>query len=133
MFKQNSCGRVTGTTSTSTPSNPSWASGPPPTARQGERRWSSHTSNWAAPSPPTCSPYIANTFPPQCSTCNVTLSVEYILLHCMRYREQRRPLAACCQSHGLPLTQNTLLGDEHPDVVDRLMIYLTETNLTREL
>ncbi|MPC98614.1 hypothetical protein E2C01_093988 [Portunus trituberculatus] len=36
-------------------------------------------------------PYIANTFPPQCSTCNVTLSVEHILLHCVRYREERRP------------------------------------------
>ncbi|MPD00678.1 hypothetical protein E2C01_096166 [Portunus trituberculatus] len=78
-------------------------------------------------------PHIANTFPPQCSTCNVILSVEHILLHCVRYREERRPLAAHCQSHGLPLTQTTLLGDEHPDVVDRLMIYLTEAKLIREL
>ncbi|MPC90624.1 hypothetical protein E2C01_085620 [Portunus trituberculatus] len=61
-------------------------------------------------------PYIANTFPLQCSTCNVTLSVEHILLHCVRYREERRPLAAYYQSHGLLLTQTTLLGDEHLDV-----------------
>ncbi|MPC31971.1 hypothetical protein E2C01_025272 [Portunus trituberculatus] len=78
-------------------------------------------------------PYIANTFPPQCSTCNVTLSVKHMLLHCVRYHEERRPLAAYCQSHRLPLTHTTLLGDEHPDVVDRLMIYLTETSLIREL
>ena len=77
--------------------------------------------------------YIANAFPPQCSVCNVTLSVEHILLPCVRYREERRPLAAYCRSHGLSLTQTTLLGEEHPDVVDRLMIYLTETNVIREL
>ena len=78
-------------------------------------------------------PYIANAFPPQCSVCNVTLSVKHILLHCVRYREERRPLAAYCRSHGLALTQTTLLGEEHPGVVDKLMIYLTETNLIREL
>ena len=78
-------------------------------------------------------PYIAHAFPPQCSSCNVNLSVEHILLHCVRYREERRPLVAYCRGRGLPLTQTTLLGDEHPDVVDRLMIYLTETNLIREL
>ncbi|MPC26485.1 hypothetical protein E2C01_019625 [Portunus trituberculatus] len=78
-------------------------------------------------------PYIANTFPPQCSTCNVTLSVEYILLHCVCYHEERRSLAAYCQGRGLLLMHTTLLGDDHLDVVDRLMIYLTETNLIREL
>ena len=78
-------------------------------------------------------PYIANAFPPQCSLCNVTLSVDHILLHCVRYREERRPLATYCRSRGLSLTQTTLQDDEHPDVVDRLMIYLTETNLMREL
>ncbi|MPC96393.1 hypothetical protein E2C01_091651 [Portunus trituberculatus] len=78
-------------------------------------------------------PYIANTFPPHCSTCNVTLCVEHIQLRCVRYREERRLLATYYQSHGLPLPQITLLGDEHTDVVDRLMIYLTETNLISEL
>ncbi|MPC84690.1 hypothetical protein E2C01_079436 [Portunus trituberculatus] len=59
----------------------------------------------------------------ECSTCNVTLPVEHILLHCVHYREERRPLSAYCRCRGLPLTHNTLLCDEHPDVVDRLMIY----------
>ena len=74
-------------------------------------------------------PYIANTFPPQCSICNGTLSVEHTLLHCVHYREERRLLAVYCR-RGLSLTQTTLLGDRHPNVVDRL-IYLTETNLIR--
>ncbi|MPC42536.1 hypothetical protein E2C01_036159 [Portunus trituberculatus] len=78
-------------------------------------------------------PYIANTFPPQCSTCNVTLSVEDKLLYCVRYREERLPLAAYCRGRYLPLTQTTLLGEEHSDVIDRLMIYLIETNLIRVL
>ena len=77
-------------------------------------------------------PYIANTFPPQYSICNVILSIKKILFHCVRHREERRPLAAYCRSRGLSLTQ-TFLGDEHPEVVDRLMIYLTETKLIREL
>ena len=78
-------------------------------------------------------PYIAKAFPPQCITCNVTLSVDHILLHCVRYREARRSLAAFCDNRRLPMTLATLLGDEHPDVVDRLMIFLTETSLIREL
>lgn len=36
-------------------------------------------------------------------------------------------------SCGLSVTQATLLGDEHPEVVDRLMIFLAETNLIIEL
>ena len=78
-------------------------------------------------------PYIANVFPPVCTACQVTLSVEHILLECVRYRESRRSLAAYCRSRGLPLTQATLLGDEHPDVIDRLMLFLTETKLIEEL
>ena len=50
-----------------------------------------------------------------------------------RYREESRPLAAYCRSRGLSLTQTILLGDLHPDVVDTLMVYLTETNLIRKL
>ena len=68
-----------------------------------------------------------------CTACQVTLSVEHILLVCVRYRESRRSLAAYCRSRGLPLTQATLLGDEHPDVIDRLMLFLTETKLIEEL
>ncbi|MPC75666.1 hypothetical protein E2C01_070059 [Portunus trituberculatus] len=78
-------------------------------------------------------PYIANTFPLQCFTCNITLSVEHILLHCVRYREERMSLATYCQARGLLLTHTNLLGDEHLDVLDRLMISLTEANLIREL
>ena len=78
-------------------------------------------------------PYMANTFPPICSTCHVTLTVEHILLQCVRYREERRPLVTYCQGRGLPVTQTTLLDGEHPDVIDRLMIFLAETNLIREL
>ena len=59
--------------------------------------------------------YIAHTFLPQYSICNVTLSDEHIMFHCVRYRQ---PLSAYCRSHGLSLTQTTLLGDELPDVVD---------------
>jgi len=78
-------------------------------------------------------PYIARAFPPQCLTCHVTLSIDHVLLHCERYQEARRSLAAYCEGRRLPLTQATLLGDEHPDVVDRVMNFLTETNLIREL
>ena len=78
-------------------------------------------------------PYIAHAFPPQCITCHITLSIDHILLHCVRYREGRRSLAAFCEARRLPMTQITLLGDQHPDVVDNLMIFLAETNLIKEL
>ena len=62
-------------------------------------------------------PYMANSFPPRCLSCQVTLSVDHILLHCTRYREMRRALARFCEARRLPLTSATLLGDEHPDVL----------------
>ena len=74
-------------------------------------------------------PYISHSFPPQCPHCNVTLSVDHILIHCVRYREARRSLTAYCVARRLPVTQATLLSDD-PDVIDKLMIFLTETNLT---
>ncbi|MPC74809.1 hypothetical protein E2C01_069185 [Portunus trituberculatus] len=52
-------------------------------------------------------PYMANTLPSKCSSCHVTLSVHHILLHCMRYREERRPLVQC-PGHSLSLTQTAL-------------------------
>ena len=78
-------------------------------------------------------PYIANAFPPQCITCHNILSIDHILLHCVRYREARRSLTAFCEVRRLPMTQITLLGDQHPDLVDSLMIFLAETNLINEL
>ena len=77
--------------------------------------------------------YIAHAFPPQCITGHTTLSIDHILLHCVRYRETRRSLAAFCEVRCLPVTQTILLGDQHPDVVDNLMIFLAETNLIKEL
>ena len=77
-------------------------------------------------------PCISHSFPPQCPHCNVTLSVDHILIHCVRFRKARRSLAAYCVARRLPVTKNTLLGDD-PDMIDRLMIFLTDTNLISEL
>lgn len=38
-----------------------------------------------------------------------------------------------CEARHLPLTLTALLGDEHPNVVDMLMTFLTETNLISKL
>ena len=38
--------------------------------------------------------YIAHVFPPHCITCHTILSIDHILLHCVRYREARRSFAA---------------------------------------
>ena len=78
-------------------------------------------------------PYIVNSFPSLCITCHATLSIDHILLHCVRYREVRRSLAAFCEAHHLSMTQTILMGDQHPDVVDKLTIFLAETNLIKEL
>ncbi|XP_045135695.1 uncharacterized protein LOC123518758 [Portunus trituberculatus] len=48
---------------------------------------------------------------PQCSTCNVTFSVEHILFHCALYREERGSWVAYCRGRGLPLTQTSLLAE----------------------
>ncbi|MPC90225.1 hypothetical protein E2C01_085199 [Portunus trituberculatus] len=129
--QQNSCGKVTGTTFTPSPSKPilsERASSSRPTRRE---EVVLARLRMVCILPTHILPYIAKTFPPQCSTCNVTLSVEHILLHCMRYRKERRPLVAYIRGCGLLPKQTTLLGDKHPDVFDRLMIYLTEINLIK--
>ena len=78
-------------------------------------------------------PYITHTFPSQCITCHTTLSIHHILLHCVRCRGARWSLAAFCEARRLSMTQTTLLGDQHPDGVDKLLIFLAETNLINEL
>lgn len=76
--------------------------------------------------------YIAKSFPPQC-TCQVILNVDYILLYCVWYREALRSFAAYCRSRLLPLTQATLSYDKHPVIIDKVMTFLTETNLISEM
>ena len=53
-------------------------------------------------------PYIGHAFPTQCITCHTTLSIDHILLYCVRYREARRSLAAFCEARRLPMTQTSI-------------------------
>ena len=73
--------------------------------------------------------FISHSFPRQCPRCNVTLIVNHISIHCVRYQEVRRSLTAFCVARRLPVTQ--VMDD--PDVIDGQMFFLTETNLIREL
>lgn len=78
-------------------------------------------------------PYIDRVFPPQCDTCGGILSINHILLFCGRFVEERSPLLMYCRMNNVPITLDSILGDGDVGVVDKLMAYLKETNLFREL
>ena len=70
---------------------------------------------------------------PECLLCDCYLTVQHILLDCLKYADLRRQLSALCQTHDLPLTLSSLLGDSHPDLLDALFHYLRDCDLLRKL
>ena len=76
-------------------------------------------------------PYIANNFPPVCKTCKNKLITGHILIHWRRFVGERCPLAETCERKPIPFTMGNIFGDEYPDVVDGLMIFLRKTKLLR--
>ena len=70
---------------------------------------------------------------PTCQRCNQIESVKHILLHCVQYQDERRFLQSYCQHSNLDLTLKTLLGDDHPDLINYLFRFLRDTSLLGKL
>ena len=77
-------------------------------------------------------PYISGTFPPQCNTCNTTLSVRHILLHCTQYNTQRQTLVQHCRHNNIQFSVTNILADDIY-MVDRIIFYLRTTGLLWKL
>jgi hypothetical protein len=74
--------------------------------------------------------YLLNRDPsPLCPQCNVSLSIEHIILDCPRYNLQRKTLKDFTSSLNLPFSIPLLLGDGQPAVLDKVFAFLIETKL----
>ena len=70
---------------------------------------------------------------PICNTCNITLNVKHILLKCNKYDRHRQSITQYCQDNNLPLTLQTLLNNDHPNLHELVFEYLEETDLISDL
>ena len=70
---------------------------------------------------------------PECLQCDRYLTVQHLLLDCLKYVDLRRHLSALCQTLDLPMTLSSLLGDSHPDLLDGLFHYLRDCDLLKKL
>ena len=70
---------------------------------------------------------------PECVDCECYLTVSHVLLECPAYRRERQVLTAACHQYGVPMDLPSLLGDEHPGVIDSVMTFLHETALFQKL
>ena len=70
---------------------------------------------------------------PQCTRCDSQLTVRHILLHCRKVERERQPLKSYCRTHNIPLTLQNVLGDEHPELIEQLLVFLKRTNIIKQL
>ena len=66
---------------------------------------------------------------PKCETCDEELTVSHLLIDCSKYRLQRLKLKKYCQLQRINLTLATLLGDERPDLLRLIFVFLRDTDL----
>ena len=66
---------------------------------------------------------------PQCDTCDEDITVSHLLIDCPKYQQHRLKLKNYCQVNRINLTLTTLLGNEHPDMLKLLFVFLRDTGL----
>ena len=70
---------------------------------------------------------------PRCTTCDTTLTVKHLLLHCDQFRIHRDALKFHCAQHHMQFSLDTLLGNENPELTRLLFSFLRNTNLLARL
>ena len=70
---------------------------------------------------------------PRCNTCDRTLTVKHLLLHCDNFRAQRDLLKTHCIQNDISFSLDTLLGDNTPELLRLLFSFLRTTNLIDKL
>ena len=70
---------------------------------------------------------------PLCLSCNTSLTVRHLLLHCGELNRRRQPLIDYCRIQNIDFGIATLLGDEHPDLLHLLFEFLRKTDLITRL
>ena len=77
-------------------------------------------------------PRINNVWPLICEFCDVEVTIKHLLLQCIAFHNERRPIVSYFRNANLTLTVFRLLQD-NPEVIDLLLKYLKDTKLLRLL
>ena len=67
--------------------------------------------------------------PPNCDRCLRPLDVSHILLHCRKHCGERLNVEMQCRAENVPLSIVSLLGDDHPTIIDAVFEYLRNSDL----
>ncbi|XP_043229806.1 uncharacterized protein LOC122385530 [Amphibalanus amphitrite] len=73
--------------------------------------------------------------PPTCPHCTplTRLNIAHLLLNCPHYDQYRQPIIHYTNTHNLSLDLPTLLGDDHPDLIELLFTFLSDSNLINSI
>ena len=77
-------------------------------------------------------PKIINRYPEICEDCDEFLTVKHILVDCLLYHRERRPLKEYLAAQQKRFVLFNLLQDD-PELIDLLMVYLRNTGLLYRL
>ena len=70
---------------------------------------------------------------PVLSQAKTSLTVKHLLLQFGEFNRKRQPLIAYCRTQNITFGIATLLGDEHPDLLQLLFDFLRKTDLITRL
>ena len=73
--------------------------------------------------------------PPTCPHCTppTKLTIAHFLFHCTQFDLPRQHIIHYTNTHNIPLDLPTLLGDNHPELLDILFEFLKESNLLHRI
>ena len=69
----------------------------------------------------------------QCTRCQCRLSVQHVLVACPELDNARLPLLHACQRQGIPLSLKALLGNDHPDIINEVFVFLRTCDLFKKM
>ena len=70
---------------------------------------------------------------PRCTQCAQTLTVKHIIFNCQKFERYRRPLVEYCRHKQLEFSLPHILGDDHPELLCLLFVFLKNSQLMNKL
>lgn len=64
-----------------------------------------------------------------CGTCDVPENPCHFLINCPQHNAHRQPVLDYCQLQNIPVNLKTLLGNDHPELLEKLFTFLKESRL----
>lgn len=73
--------------------------------------------------------------PPTCHKCNnnTRYTIQHFLIDCPHLHQHRQDISRYIQHNSLTMNLPTLLGDDHPELLELLYIFLCQTRLVNNI